>query len=73
MVEVWAKDFNRDSEDNCTAKEDLKFTFDNWKPLTENEASLHYFDAAGVRSEVGSASADALIPGRKTSESGYHQ
>jgi hypothetical protein len=58
MVEVWAKDFNINSEDNCTAKEDLKFTFDNWKPLTENEGSAHYFDAAGVRSEVGSAAAD---------------
>ena len=55
-LELWARDFDLGSTDNCTAKEDLMFTFFNWKPQLEdtiisgqliNRSIAQYFNANG--------------------------
>jgi hypothetical protein len=47
MVELWAKDFDLGSFDNCTEQKDLKFTFYNWAPSLDHLDVPHYFDANG--------------------------
>jgi hypothetical protein len=47
MVELWAKDFDLGSFDNCTEQKDLKFTFYNWAPSLNHLDVPHYFDANG--------------------------
>ncbi len=56
MVELWASDFNVNSFDNCTAQEDLLYTFDELAPqITDtiiqnrllNVGVSHYFNANG--------------------------
>jgi subtilisin-like proprotein convertase family protein len=56
MVELWAKDFDFGSFDNCTAQQDLVYTFDNWAPQLDdtiiggqliNSSVAHYFNANG--------------------------
>jgi subtilisin-like proprotein convertase family protein len=55
-VELWAKDFDFGSFDNCTAQQDLVYTFDNWAPQLDdtiiggqliNRTVAHYFNANG--------------------------
>jgi len=56
MVELWAKDFNVGSFDNCTDTDKLLYTFDSWAPQVIDKVvagkvininTPHYFDAAG--------------------------
>jgi hypothetical protein len=56
MVELWARDFDFGSFDNCTEQEDLLYTFNNWAPqLTDtiiggqliNGTVAQYFNANG--------------------------
>lgn len=57
-LEIWASDFNLNSEDNCTAKEDLKFFFEvngifvpsitlDCSHIGENEIRMYVVDEAG--------------------------
>jgi subtilisin-like proprotein convertase family protein len=55
-VEIWARDYDFGSFDNCTDQEDLRFTFDNWRPQFEdsiiggqliNADVAQYFNANG--------------------------
>ena len=52
MVELWAVDFNLNSFDNCTAPEDLLFTFNNELPVATKMNSVHYFKGAGVEATL---------------------
>jgi len=56
MVELWARDFNVGSFDNCTDSDKLLYTFDNWAPQVADKVvagkvininTPHYFDATG--------------------------
>jgi hypothetical protein len=42
-VELWAKDFDKGSYDNCTAATNLLFTFDNESPIPSKLGVLHFF------------------------------
>lgn len=57
-LDIWASDFNLNSEDNCTAKEDLKFYFEvngvfetsitlDCSHIGENEIRMYVVDEAG--------------------------
>lgn len=57
-LEIWASDFNLNSEDNCTAKEDLRFFFEvngiftdsltlDCSNLGENEIRVYVVDESG--------------------------
>jgi hypothetical protein len=46
-VEIWASDFDLGSFDNCTAQEDLLFTFNNEYPVLDRLHELHYFKGQG--------------------------
>jgi hypothetical protein len=53
MVEIWAKDFDKGSFDNCTSASALYFTFEGTNPVLSNGAPVardHYFTGAGVES-----------------------
>lgn len=46
-VELWARDFDKGSFDNCTAQEDLLFTFNNASPIVGKFSSEHFFKGDG--------------------------
>ena len=46
--EIWAVDFNKDASDNCTAKEDLLFTFFDAIPNPSKLNNVHYFKGNGL-------------------------
>ena len=57
QVELWASDFNKNSFDNCTAQEDLWYTFEEMHPVINdtiisnklvNINVPHYFKGQGV-------------------------
>ncbi|MBK9737544.1 MAG: hypothetical protein IPO92_22350 [Saprospiraceae bacterium] len=59
MVELWACDFMNKAYDNCTASEDLLYTFENVAPQVTDKVVFgrltnidikHYFDATGALS-----------------------
>lgn len=43
MVELWAKDFDKGSFDNCTPKEKLYFTFEGVAPIASRINEEHYY------------------------------
>lgn len=47
MIEVWAKDFDLGSYDNCTDTSDLWFTFDDALPVLTKINEQHYFTGQG--------------------------
>jgi len=51
MVELWATDFNVGSFDNCTAQENLLYTFDGINPVLDRIGQEHYFDEGGLATE----------------------
>jgi hypothetical protein len=48
QVELWARDFNVSSFDNCSAEEDLRYTFDQILPVFDLLDEEHYFDGNGL-------------------------
>jgi len=47
LVEIWARDFNANSFDNCTPKNQLLYTFDEAAPIFSKITQEHCFDASG--------------------------
>ena len=47
-IEIWAKDFDRGSTDNCTSEDDLIFTFGDTYPVPDSLNVLHYFKGDGI-------------------------
>ncbi|MFZ1705141.1 MAG: T9SS type A sorting domain-containing protein [Saprospiraceae bacterium] len=47
-VEIWAKDYDLGSSDNCTLYEDLLFTFNGHRPVRGSENIEHYFKGDGL-------------------------
>jgi photosystem II stability/assembly factor-like uncharacterized protein len=69
-IELWAKDFNKDSYDNCTAKDQLIYTFNNEQPVLSKLKEIHYFKGTGsVASEQDykSGKAQKWLPNDRTS------
>lgn len=46
-VELWARDFDLGSFDNCTAQENLLFTFNQAHPILTRLNETHYFQGQG--------------------------
>ncbi len=66
QVELWARDFDLGSFDNCTSQEDLLFTFDQAHPVLDKITQEHYFKGQGEdasQSEYNSGSAQLWVPG----------
>jgi Proprotein convertase P-domain len=51
-VELWARDYDKGSYDNCTTTKNLKFTFFNAKPNASKINQVHYFRGDGVLSTI---------------------
>lgn len=69
-VEIWAKDFDRGSSDNCTHSDSLFFTFKGALPVASLVDTLHFFKGNGVQStelEYKSGIAQKWIPQTKSS------
>jgi hypothetical protein len=49
-AEIWAKDFDKGSSDNCTSKDGLIFTFNGARPVSNRINVLHYFKENGILS-----------------------
>lgn len=47
QVELWAGDFNLGSFDNCTSKQNLRYTFDEAYPVASKINQIHYFKGNG--------------------------
>lgn len=47
---IWAKDFNLNSQDNCTSDEDLIYTFSDAFPVASLIHTVHYFTGNGILS-----------------------
>jgi hypothetical protein len=65
-VAIWAKDFDRGSNDNCTPKDDLFFTFGDTYPVLSKLDEEHYFKGIGILanySEYLNGTAQKWIPG----------
>ncbi len=70
MVELWARDYDFGSFDNCTAQEDLLFTFNNAQPVLSLIDDVHYFRGEGIlstESEYLIGNAQKWIPADNTS------
>jgi hypothetical protein len=70
QVELWAKDFDKGSFDNCTPTSDLLFTFDGANPVLTKLNDIHYFNGKGVESteaEYLKGNAQKWLPGQKSS------
>ncbi len=75
MVELWAKDFDKGSFDNCTQQSKLYYTFDEIHPVLSKLNHEHYFKAnpgqhEGVdatSAEYNSGRAQKWIPATRTS------
>lgn len=70
QVEIWAKDYDLGSTDNCTEQKDLWFTFDGARPVRDFENTPHYFKGDGVFANVFEyleGSAQRWLPDAKTS------
>ncbi|KXK38454.1 MAG: Hyalin repeat-containing protein [Bacteroidetes bacterium OLB9] len=69
-IEIWAKDFDHGSFDNCTSQEDLWFTFFNATPVRNKLNEEHYFKGNGIlatRAEYEAGIAQKWIPNSKSS------
>lgn len=51
-VELWAKDFDLGSFDNCTDQEDLLFTFNQEHPVLNRLNETHYFKGQGQTATI---------------------
>lgn len=47
-IEIWARDYDLGSTDNCTEQEDLWFTFFGARPAYGFEDEDHYFRGDGI-------------------------
>lgn len=69
-VELWARDFDKGSFDNCTRSENLLFTFDNASPVASKLNIEHYFKGAGLdatKAEFDAGDAQRWVPASKSS------
>ncbi|MCZ2101129.1 MAG: T9SS type A sorting domain-containing protein [Chitinophagales bacterium] len=67
---IWAKDFDKDSYDNCTPKSELWFTFFGATPVLSKINEEHYFKGNGVLAtelEYRAGIAQRWIPSMKSS------
>ena len=73
MVELWAKDFDKGSFDNCSPQTKLYFTFDEVSPLYSKLNEEHYFKAGtggsvvATKAEYESGKAQKWIPSLRSS------
>lgn len=70
MIEIWARDFDHGSFDNCTPQNQLIFTFDGALPVPSKINEEHYFKGNGILAtadEYAAGLAQRWIPGTKTS------
>lgn len=70
QVELWAADFNLGSFDNCSSKENLKYTFDEAYPVASKINQIHYFKGNGqdaTEREYLEGNAQKWIPASKSS------
>ena len=70
QVELWARDFDKGSFDNCTAKENLLFTFNEMHPVLTKLNIEHYFKGAGLNAteaEYNQGNAQKWVPSYKSS------
>lgn len=64
-AEIWAKDFDNGSFDNCTPKSELIFTFDGYTPVQSIIQQEHFFKGNGLlsnRQEYENGLAQKWIP-----------
>jgi hypothetical protein len=69
-VELWAVDFNVGSFDNCTAKQNLLYTFNEANPVLSRLNQEHYFKGPGLNAteaEYLAGSAQKWLPSSKSS------
>ncbi|MBK9564469.1 MAG: T9SS type A sorting domain-containing protein [Saprospiraceae bacterium] len=69
-VEIWARDFDKGSADNCTLKDSLLFTFWGELPVSSMIHSSHFFKGKGVlsnESEYQAGNAQRWIPQTRSS------
>lgn len=69
-VELWAKDFDKGSFDNCTRSQDLLFTFDQARPVANKLLVEHYFKGNGIeatKAEFDAGEAQRWLPSSKSS------
>ena len=69
-VEIWAKDFDKGSSDNCTSKDSLLFTFNGALPVTSLVYVPHFFKGKGLmgnESEYKAGIAQKWVPQTKSS------
>ncbi len=67
---IWAKDFDKDSYDNCTPKSELWFTFFGATPVRSLIDKEHYFKGNGIlatEAEYRAGVAQKWIPAMKSS------
>lgn len=67
---IWARDFDKDSYDNCTPKSELWFTFFGATPVDSLINEEHYFKGKGVKAtltEYRAGIAQKWIPSMKSS------
>ena len=70
QVELWARDFDKGSFDNCTPKEDLLFTFNEANPVLTKLNSVHFFKGLGLNAteaEYNQGNAQKWVPDFKSS------
>lgn len=69
-VELWAVDFNLGSFDNCTAQEDLIYTFNGARPIFSQITQEHFFKGDGepaTAAEYAAGIAQRWLPATRTS------
>lgn len=70
QVELWAADFNVNSFDNCTAKQNLLYTFNEAFPIQSRLNETHYFKGNGLsatEAEYFAGKAQKWLPSMKSS------
>jgi hypothetical protein len=70
QVEVWAKDFDKGSYDNCSPAADLLFTFNNESPVATKLGVAHFFKGNGLdatEAEYNAGNAQKWVPSAKSS------
>jgi hypothetical protein len=69
-IELWARDFDKGSFDNCTKSENLLFTFENASPVLTKLSIEHFFKGAGLdatKAEFDAGNAQRWLPSAKSS------
>lgn len=69
-VELWARDFDKGSFDNCTKAANLLFTFDKANPVLSKINIEHYFKGNGIdatKAEFDAGTAQRWVPASKSS------